>query len=144
MFNISTSTFSWYNPLFYSLHWCRSTLVLTGTSIPLSSTTVFLTTTRLPPEDYTRQTIYTPVFKLFTLYSFCQVCPCNILNHYQTLSVGCIIWLITIQSSWSWECPSCEHKINMTIVFSNCSQVSWVVGWRVGEMCDTGCCMCKC
>ena len=29
------STFSWYNPLFYSLRRRRSTLVLTGTSIPL-------------------------------------------------------------------------------------------------------------
>ena len=30
-----TSTFSWYNSLFYSLRRRRSTLVLTGTSIPL-------------------------------------------------------------------------------------------------------------
>ena len=35
VFNIPTSTFSWYNSLFYSLRRCRSTLVLTGTSIPL-------------------------------------------------------------------------------------------------------------
>ena len=33
--NIPTSTFSWCNSLFYSLCWHRSTLVLTGTSIPL-------------------------------------------------------------------------------------------------------------
>ena len=33
VFNIPTSTFSWYNSLFYSLRRLRSTLVLTGTSI---------------------------------------------------------------------------------------------------------------
>ena len=35
MFNIPTSTFSWYNSLFYSLRRYTATLVLTGTSIPL-------------------------------------------------------------------------------------------------------------
>ena len=34
VFNIPISTFSLYNLLFYSLPQCRSTLVLTGTSIP--------------------------------------------------------------------------------------------------------------
>ena len=33
MFNIPTSTFSWYNPLFYSLRRRRSTLVLTGLAL---------------------------------------------------------------------------------------------------------------
>ena len=35
VFTIPTSTFTWYNPLFYSLYWCRSALVLTETSISL-------------------------------------------------------------------------------------------------------------
>ena len=46
VFNKLTSTFSWYNPKFYSLH--RSTLVLTGTSIPsLLKRQTFKTTQRV-------------------------------------------------------------------------------------------------
>ena len=80
-FNIATSTFSWYNSLFYLLRLRRSTPVLTGTSIHYSQYRQFLWS--LSVQFFHRGS---------QAYKFCRVSV--------SLEINLVYWLIKLSDLW--------------------------------------------